>query len=389
VRRTTWLPNGVCVASDARADAAQAAIGVCVLGGVRAQASEEGGFAHLAEHLLFESSGVERDAAFAQGTLNAYTGREHIALTGIVPAREAPRLIECSARALVAARFDDAALAAERTRIERERFDSFASVQDEVEQRLVETIWPDHPIARALLGTPDDLARASVAALENFWRRVLRANAVFVFGAGALDHAALERAAHALAHLPSGAAPAWGATPRFHAGARREYRAAPGANGEAPRDRVLWVLPAPLRQARDAFALLSNLIARPDGVLHRRLGDAAALRSHILRYSDAGAFALELETPSGALRESAAEAQAWLDEIARDGLSIEQFSAAQGALAVQGNEASHSLNEMLEVLALQTMQATRAKVSPVSRESVNRLLGETWPMRARLRWSNE
>lgn len=374
----TQLANGVSIATNPQTGTTQAALALFVVSGVRAQTAEEAGYAHLVEHLLFEAGAGT--AAFDEmgSTVNAYTGREHIALTGLVSAGKAVRLLEQFARMLLEVQFSDASIAAERERIQVEDALSRTSQADCTEQAVVETIWPSHAIAQPLSGST---AAATAASLQRFWRRSARGNRVFVFGVGAINHGQIEAAAQPLSRLPAASALDWESTPHFASGARREFCIADGV-------RSLWILPmpAPHQQPDDAAEILQCLLsdaarARLSGLRNGAGHPAWNVATQVLRYSDASALMLELEAGALDANDAHAACERALEQLAHHGFTPRQFHHAQQVVAASRAIEFDHLDAQLERLADRVL-FRRDPNATCSLEWVNEVLHRGWPQHA-------
>lgn len=382
----TQLANGVRIATCAQAGVSNAGIAIFINGGVRAQGATERGYAHLVEHLVFEAGARESAFHAIEGTINAYTGREHMALSGFVPAGDAAPLIEHFARTLVDDQFSPMAIAAERKRVELEDSLSHNSSADRTEQAVVETIWPDHPIAQPLSEHAGNLANVTASSLQRFWRRIVHGHGTFVFGAGALDHSEIAAAAQSLSDLPASGVPAWGPAPHFASGARREFGIAEGA-------RSVWVLPmpAPHEKPHDAAEVLQHVLtsylqlpSSPITKDERRC--AHSLDSYLLRYSDACALVLELRVESGDAQRAARLCERSLKELAREGITAGAMRSAKCILDEIRRADSIRLDCQLEHLA-DSVLYQRAACAPATPTAVNELLRDAWTRHARLTWT--
>lgn len=380
------LANGVNIVTSARAGATHAGVALCLIGGVRAQTAAESGYAHLVEHLLFESGEWTGSLGQSQSTLNAYTGREHIALTGFVLAKDAARLIERFAQSLLDVRFSDAAIDAERGRIALEDEQSLLSPADRAEQAIVETIWPGHAIAQPLSGQVKGPAATTVPPLQRFWQRLSRSQGTFVFGVGAIDHGEIKAAARALLSLPAAGAPDFGSSPCFASSARREFGMADGT-------RLLWVLPmpAPNEEAHAAAELLQRLLADAAQSSGSNLHSEARVRSagvatRLLRYSDASALVVELETSAVDAAHASRACEDTFAQLAAKGFASDAFRRALRDLMADQQLELNRLDCQLERLA-ESVLLRRDATAIATLECANDVFRQAWPRHAKLRWA--
>ncbi|MFP5345259.1 MAG: M16 family metallopeptidase, partial [Gammaproteobacteria bacterium] len=275
-----------------------AAIGLWWLNGGRHQRPEQCGYAHLLEHLLFKGAAQYDAETLAQrfeamgGRINAHTGRELTALHGLVPAENAPELLDLLIALLLAPKFNEQDAALERNVVLQEMALIAGQPAERLEERGIALTWPDHPIGWPLLGRREVLEQISARALHDYLAAQLSGGRLYVVAAGAMDHAELARRCAPLAALPGGGAPVQ-PPPRHVTGTHRE------TSGERQR-LLLWIMPAPAASHPDFPALLvaNHLLAggvssRLFQELRERRGLVYDIRSRHEVYSDTGLWFIQ------------------------------------------------------------------------------------------------
>ncbi|RJQ48818.1 MAG: insulinase family protein [Gammaproteobacteria bacterium] len=291
------LPNGVRILSYPMATRS-AAIGLWWLNGGRHQRPEQCGYAHLLEHLLFKGTAQYDAETLARrfeamgGRINAHTGRELTALHGLVPAENAPELLDLLIALLLAPKFNEQDAALERNVVLQEMALIAGQPAERLEERGIALTWPDHPIGWPLLGRREVLEQVSARALHDYLATQLSGDRLYVVAAGAMDHAELARRCAPLAALPGGGAPVQ-PPPRHVTGTHRE------TSGERQR-LLLWIMPAPAASHPDFPALLvaNHLLAggvssRLFQELRERRGLVYDIRSRHEVYSDTGLWFIQ------------------------------------------------------------------------------------------------
>ena len=138
-----------------------ASLGVWVGAGSRHEATHEQGLSHLLEHMAFKGTTRRTAQAIAEemddagGDLNAATGVEQTAYYAHVLAEDTGLAIDILADILTESTFDKAELEREKGVILQE----IGAVEDTPDDLVFDlfnaTAFPDQPIGRAILGTPD------------------------------------------------------------------------------------------------------------------------------------------------------------------------------------------------------------------------------------------
>jgi predicted Zn-dependent peptidase len=162
--------------------------------GARDEAPHLQGASHFLEHLLFKGTPERGARQIAQtvdavgGEMNAYTAREHTAFYTRMPAAELALGLDLLGDVVTRPAFRPAEIDAEREVILEELLMSEDDPDDVVHTALWEALFPNHPVGREVLGTPEtvgNMARDDIVAFHGRWYRP--ANLV-VAAAGDLEH---------------------------------------------------------------------------------------------------------------------------------------------------------------------------------------------------------
>ena len=263
------LDNGIRIVSRHR-PGDRFAMGLWLHHGSRHETPDRAGCTHLLEHLWFAGIDARAGAQVAAtaGEVNARTGRELSALYGSVPARRWRELATLLCTMLVTPRFTDDDLVRERRAIadERERHDA-----GRIEDLACAALWPGHPLALPVAGSPAVLAGVDSDRLLGYHREIVCGARLRVIAVGPVPHRDLADACGVLADLEPG-------TPAL--------TQPPETRWENP----LWALPTPgwPDPARYALLLADQLL----GMRFRGSGDCA-LGSRLTLFSDAGLLLVE------------------------------------------------------------------------------------------------
>lgn len=192
--RITTLPNGLRVATDLMTGVESATVGIWTSCGARNEAEPENGVAHLLEHMLFKGThrrsaqdiAVEIEAV--GGQMNAYTARENTAYYARVLKDDVGLAVDIIADLLQHSVFDEGELARERLVVLQEIGQANDTPDDIVFDHFQAAAFPDQPIGRPVLGTPDSVARMSREALTGYMAHHYAPSELVLVGAGAVDH---------------------------------------------------------------------------------------------------------------------------------------------------------------------------------------------------------
>ncbi|MEO5339759.1 MAG: insulinase family protein [Magnetococcus sp. MYC-9] len=209
------LPNGLRVATFPMPWLHEVGVTLVVRAGSRYETEDEAGIAHFLEHMLFKGTRNIPDPTDLHARLesmaadmNAATGQESNAYWITLPLRYL-----AVGFTLFCEMFTQPALAG----IETERQVILEEMREDENDRgemINPTIlggaclWPDHPLARSVLGTPEAIVRIDRAALQHYLARHYRGSNMAVAFCGPVQHEiSLALVEHCLGALPSGVQP--------------------------------------------------------------------------------------------------------------------------------------------------------------------------------------
>ncbi len=210
--RTTTLPSGLAIVTDASAHVRTASVGVFVAAGSRHESVAEHGLSHLLEHMAFKGTRRRsaRDIAEAiedvGGDLNAETGVERTGYFARVIGSDVGLALDVIGDILTDSLFDPAELEREKNVIVQEIGAVEDTPDDYVFDLLTAAAWPDQAIGRPILGTREGVGAFDRDAIDGYLRRHYGASSIVVAAAGAVEHEEIVvLAGERLAGLPSAA----------------------------------------------------------------------------------------------------------------------------------------------------------------------------------------
>ena len=200
----TTLSNGFRIVTEEMPGLQSAAIGIWVLAGARNERAEQNGVAHFLEHMAFKGTRRRSALQIAEaiedvgGHINAYTSREVTAYYARVLKDDVPLSLDVLADFLRDSLFAPSEIEVERGVILQEINQALDTPDDIIFDWLQEKAYPDHPLGRTILGAEDCVRGFSRDDLLRFVDQHYRPGQMILAAAGAVDHAALVKAAEAL-----------------------------------------------------------------------------------------------------------------------------------------------------------------------------------------------
>ena len=296
--RTTRLPSGLRVVTHRMATVETVSLGAWIAVGTRHERADVNGIAHLVEHMAFKGTRRRSARAIAEeiesvgGHLNAYTSREVTAFHATVLAGDEGLALDIVADILQHAALDTKELERERAVILREIGQSNDTPEDVVFDRFQATAFPDQPVGRPTLGTPQLVGSIERGALVDYIARHYTADRIVVAAAGKVDHDDFARIAEDAFGGLQGAPPAAPEPAVYAGGDGREVRTLEqlhlvlGLEGIAHRDTDYYAL------AVFSAALGGGLSSRLFQDIREERGLAYSIYSFNSSYADSGLFGI-------------------------------------------------------------------------------------------------
>jgi len=193
----TRLPSGLTVVTDAMPHLESASLGVWVGAGARDEREDEHGISHFLEHMAFKGTKTRTARQIAEeieavgGDLNAATSVEQTAYYARVLRADVPLALDVLSDILTNPTFEPEELAREKNVIVQE----IGAVEDAPDDLIFEYLhgitFPDQPIGRSILGTPETVRAIDARRLRGYLSRNYRAPDMVISAAGAVDHQAV------------------------------------------------------------------------------------------------------------------------------------------------------------------------------------------------------
>lgn len=187
------LSNGVRVVAEYIPHFPSVSVGLWIGAGSMYETEEENGLSHFVEHMLFKGTenrttreiAVEMDAI--GGQVNAFTAKECTCYYAKVIAEHLERAMSLLSDLLLHAKMDDEEFEKERGVILEEIAMCEDTPEDLVYDLLAQAYFGNHPLARPILGTQEQIASVSREALIAFRKKHYRPDNTVLAIAGQFD----------------------------------------------------------------------------------------------------------------------------------------------------------------------------------------------------------
>lgn len=187
------LKNGLRVVTEYIPHFPSVSVGLWIGAGSMYESKAENGLSHFVEHMLFKSTenrttkeiAVEMDAI--GGQVNAFTSKECTCYYAKVIGEHLERAMRLLSDLLLNAKMDEEEFEKERGVILEEIAMGEDTPEDLVYDLLAEAYFGDHPLARPILGTNEQIASVSRDALIDFKKKHYRPDNTVLAIAGQFD----------------------------------------------------------------------------------------------------------------------------------------------------------------------------------------------------------
>ncbi len=311
--RERRLANGLRVIALPDARSAGVAVQVFYRVGAKDDPPGRSGFAHLFEHLMFKSTRHMKSEMFDRltedvgGNNNAFTNEDMTAYQSEVPANHLERLLWAEAERLGSLQVDQAAFESERAVVQEEfRQTVLADPYGRLFNALPGLHFTRHPYRRPVIGSIEDLNRATLADVRRFHATFYRPDNAVLIVAGGFEPAVfdgwVDRYFGPL-RTPSASIPRVTVQEPVRRAARRVTLRAP--NVPLPAVALLWQAPAARHADAPALRVAAALLSAGES---SRLNETLVYREQVAQqagldaglYADAGMLAAYAFAAAGA-----------------------------------------------------------------------------------------
>jgi predicted Zn-dependent peptidase len=192
--RTTTLPNGLLVLTEAMPHLRSVSMGVWIDSGSRDEAAEVNGISHFLEHMVFKGTSTRSAQQFARevdaigGNLDAFTGKETVCFNIKVLDENVPAALDLLTDLVLHPTFAPEDIAKEQGVILEEIKMDEDNPDYLVHELFTQNFWKGDALGRPILGTAQTVPSFTQAiVLDEYARRFTPANMVFS-AAGNIEH---------------------------------------------------------------------------------------------------------------------------------------------------------------------------------------------------------
>jgi predicted Zn-dependent peptidase len=358
------LPNGLVVITEPMSHVRSVSVGVWVRNGSRCEVPEENGLAHFIEHMVFKGTerrsaeDIAREMDSVGGMLDAFTSKEQICFNAKVLDEHLPIAFDVIADLVLRPRFDSEDVKKERQVVLEEIKMDLDNPEYLLHDIFTRGFWPEHPLGRPILGTPETVRRFNRDSLRARFGNWFAPDHLVITAAGNVTHEqVLELVEREFGHLkPAGLLENGDGAPQTHAPIRLETKR------DLEQVHVCIGVPSvPLgHEDRFAFAVLNNLLgggmsSRLFQNIREKQGLAYAVFSELTPYSDAGMMTVY----AGTAKETVGQV---ID------LTIKEFHALKES-PISEEELRRSKNHLKGSLML-SLESTSSRMSNLARQEL-------------------
>jgi len=357
------LPNGLVVITETMRHVRSVSVGIWVRNGSRREAPQENGLAHFMEHMVFK--GTERRSAEAiaremdsiGGMLDAFTSKEQVCFNAKVLDDHLPIAFDIIADLILRPKFDSEDVKKERQVVLEEIKMDLDNPEYLLHESFTRGFWPEHPLGRPILGTPDTVNAFDREVLKARFADWFAPDHLVVTAAGNVTHdKVLELVQREFGGLPAAGSLDDIVPPSTSAPLKVEKKR------DLEQVHLCIGVPSlPLaHESRFAAAVLNNLLgggmsSRLFQNIREKRGLAYAVFSELTPYSDAGMMTVY----AGTSKETVGDA---ID------LTIAEFRSMKESLVTE-EELLRAKNHLKGSLML-SLESTSARMSNLARQEL-------------------
>ncbi|HBT47807.1 MAG TPA: peptidase M16 [Peptococcaceae bacterium] len=186
----TILPNGIRIVTEEIPYVHSVALGIWVGAGSRHESDDNHGVSHFLEHLLFKGTYRRNAREIAEalesvgGVLNAFTTKEYTCFYTRVLAEHLDLAIDVLSDMFFNSRFDPEDIVKEK-KVILEEIKMYEDSPDEIVHDLfAQTVWPGHPLGRAILGTYSSIQDLQRGGIYKYYQDHYRGGRIVLAAAG-------------------------------------------------------------------------------------------------------------------------------------------------------------------------------------------------------------
>jgi predicted Zn-dependent peptidase len=188
------LPNGLVVITETMPHVRSVSVGIWVRNGSRLEVPEENGLAHFIEHMVFKGTerrtaeDIAREMDSVGGMLDAFTSKEQICFNAKVLDEHLPIAFDVIADLVLRPKFDSEDVRKERQVVLEEIKMDLDNPEYLLHDLFTRGFWPEHPLGRPILGTPETVKKFNREALRTRFQNWFAPDHLVITAAGNVTH---------------------------------------------------------------------------------------------------------------------------------------------------------------------------------------------------------
>ncbi len=192
--RTTTLPNGIKVITEAMSHVRSVSVGVWIGTGSRRETPEQNGISHFIEHMLFKGTSnrsaedIARSVDSLGGHLDAFTAKEMVCYNTKVLDEHLPIAMDVLSDLVLNPLFREEDIEKEKGVILEEIKMDADNPDYLVHEIFSAAFWKDHSLGRPILGTRETVKKFSRQAICDYYEEIYTPENILVTAAGNLNH---------------------------------------------------------------------------------------------------------------------------------------------------------------------------------------------------------
>lgn len=185
--------NGLKVVHEHMPHVRSVALGVWIEAGSIDEIEAEAGIAHFIEHMLFKGTATRTARIIAEefdrigGDVNAFTSKDTTCFFATVLSEHAKKALTILEDMIFHSELDAAEMDKEKSVVLEEIATVEDTPDDDVHERLWDTMYPEHPIGKPILGNKETIASFSKETIVNFMNRLYKPERIVISVAGNFD----------------------------------------------------------------------------------------------------------------------------------------------------------------------------------------------------------
>jgi predicted Zn-dependent peptidase len=188
------LPSGLVVITETMPHVRSVSVGIWVRNGSRLEILEENGLAHFIEHMVFKGTerrtaeDIAREMDSVGGMLDAFTSKEQICFNAKVLDEHLPIAFDVIADLVLRPKFDSEDVRKERQVVLEEIKMDLDNPEYLLHDIFTRGFWPEHPLGRPILGTPETVKKFNREALRTRFQNWFAPDHLVITAAGNVTH---------------------------------------------------------------------------------------------------------------------------------------------------------------------------------------------------------